>query len=181
MRVFTFDDFVEFSRQRTNFRTRPHQRDGRPQPQPQVFELIPQRPWQPIVELWEKAGNIVGLPVPVVVVDGKQLVERFRSNVQSGQVETFPRGHIADGRFHRVGLAAATVQDPLDDPQVLAVARPEKLAILVGPEPVHVEDLGRTGHSFPKVQPVLEVVGHVVAAERQHGHWVAATSPCLPN
>ncbi len=78
------------------------------------------------------------------------------------------------GVFDGVGLAAAAVENPLDDPQVLAVAGPEELALLVAAEPVDVEDLGRAVHPLAHGQPVLEVVAHVVAAEGQHGHRVAA-------
>jgi hypothetical protein len=60
----------------------------------------------------------------------------------------------------------------------LAVAGPDELAGLVLAEPVHAEDLGQVvAHAFElvlHVQPVLEVVAHVVAAERQHGERVAA-------
>ena len=102
------------------------------------------------------------------------LSERLARDVQAGQVEAFGRGHVADRRLHGVGLAAAAVENPLDHAQVLAVARPEELAVLIGAEPVDVEDLGRVGHPPAHVQPVLEVVAHVVAAEGQHGHRVAA-------
>ena len=87
-------------------------------------------------------------------------------------------GHGADGRVDRVGLVRDALEDPLEHPRVLAVAGPQERAVRVLAEPVHVEDLraaaSRSGASAPMLQPVGEVVGHVVAAERQHGEGVAA-------
>jgi len=42
------------------------------------------------------------------------------------------------------------------------------------PEPVHPEDARRIWNPPADVQPVAEIVGHVVAAKWQHGHGVAA-------
>ena len=52
------------------------------------------------------------------------------------------------------------------------------MTLVVGSEPVDVEDrqdLGALGFQpLAQVEPVLEVVAHVVAAEGQHGERVAA-------
>ena len=53
--------------------------------------------------------------------------------------------HPADRRLARVGAAAAAVDDPLEHAHVLAEARPEKFAVVVLAEPVHVEDARRIG------------------------------------
>ena len=97
------------------------------QPLPQRFQLAPQGLREAVAELLEEAGDAVGLLVPIAAVDGEELVRGCsRSDVQAGQVEAFGRGHVADGRAHGVGLAAAAVEDPLDHAEVLAVARPEE-------------------------------------------------------
>ena len=49
-----------------------------------------------------------------------------------------------------------------------------KSPALVLAEPVDAEDARRVGYLSAELQPVVEVVGHVVAAERQHRHRVAA-------
>ena len=54
------------------------------------------------------------------------------------------------------------------------VAGPEELAVVVLAEPVDVEDAGRGGERALHLDPVAEVVAHVIAAEGQHGHGVAA-------
>ena len=73
-------------------------------------------------------------------------------------------------------LAAAAAEDPREHAAVLAVARPEELAVGVLAEPVDVEELRqlRLVGRFADAQPVREVVAHVVAAERQHRERVAA-------
>ncbi len=66
-----------------------------------------------------------------------------------------------------------SLEDPLQDAQVVAEARPEELAVFGGAEPVHAEDPRRTRQRAADVEPVLPVVAHVVAAEGQHRHRVA--------
>ncbi len=66
------------------------------------------------------------------------------------------------------------VDDPLQDAEVVAEAGPEELAVLVAAEPVDVEDPRRVLEPAAEVEPVAEVVAHVVAAEGQHGERVAA-------
>ena len=83
-------------------------------------------------------------------------------------------GGPADGGFFALGAAADAVDDPLEDAHVFAVAGPEEFAVLVFAEPVDVEDARRGGEGALHLEPVTEVVAHVVAAEGEHGHGVAA-------
>ena len=53
------------------------------------------------------------------------------------------RRDVADRRFLRPAAAADALDHPLEHAHVLAVARPEELAVGVAAEPVHAEDLGR--------------------------------------
>src|SRR6185437_8199870 len=41
-------------------------------------------------------------------------------------------------------------------------------------EPVHMENFRRLSDALAHLQPVLEIIGHVVPAERKHGHRIAA-------
>ena len=130
VRVLALDGVVQFGGQRANLRARLQQRERRTEPLAKLFELVPQRAGKPLAELLEEGRDVVGLVVPVVAVDGEQLGQRLARDVQAGQVEAVGGGHVADGRLHGVGLAAAAVENPLDHPQVLAVARPEIVAVL---------------------------------------------------
>ena len=54
----------------------------------------------------------------------------------------------ADRRLAAPRLAGAALQHPGQHAQILAVARPEELALRIAPEPVHVVDAGRAGLSL---------------------------------
>src|SRR2546427_5637808 len=64
-------------------------------------------------------------------------------------------------------------RSPLQHAHVLAKSRPDKSALRVAPKPVDAEDLRRMLHSAAHVQPVSEIVAHVIAAEREHRHRIA--------
>ena len=70
--------------------------------------------------------------------------------------------------------AVAAVDDPAQHAQVVAESRPQELAVLVLAEPVDVEDLRQSSRPAFEPQPVRQVVGEVVAAERLHRHRVTA-------
>ena len=94
--------------------------------------------------------------------------------MQTIQIQSVGRGHKANRGFHRVARTFRALEDPLQHAAILAIARPQEFAVFILPEPVHVEDLwqpgaGRGSH----LEPMAEVVAHVVTAERQHGHRVA--------
>ncbi len=85
-------------------------------------------------------------------------------------------GMTADRRLHGRAVTGAAREHPGQHARVLAVAGPQEAPVGVLAEPVDVEDLRqlrRIGCS-PDLQPVGEVVGHVVAAERQHRERVEA-------
>ena len=72
-------------------------------------------------------------------------------------------------------VALAATEDPGQHARVLAVAGPQELAVLALAEPVDVEDPRQLGAlAAADLQPVAEVVSHVVATERQHRHRVPA-------
>src|SRR5437879_4590143 len=85
-------------------------------------------------------------------------------------------GEPADGRVDGVRLAVAPLKYPLQHAAILAIARPQELAVFVLTEPVHVINLRqlRWLELRADLEPVCEVITHVVAAEREHGHGVAA-------
>ena len=52
-------------------------------------------------------------------------------------------------------------------------AGPNEIAVFIFPEPVNGKDAGRVRNFAAKIKPVVEVISHVVAAERQHSKRVA--------
>ena len=90
------------------------------------------------------------------------------SSVSASRVGTNPIG-----RFRRLPFAFHALENPFQHARIVPEARPQKLAVGAPAEPVHVENLRRVGNLSAHVQPVLEIVAHVVAAEGQHGHGIA--------
>src|ERR1700688_4979964 len=74
-----------------------------------------------------------------------------------------------------------TIHDPLQHAHVLAEARPQELAVFVLAEPVDMIDPGSLAQGALHLDPVPEIIAHVIAAERQHGHWIAADLPHRPD
>ena len=97
-------------------------------------------------------------------------------DVEAVCIEGVGGGEVADGGLFCFGGAVEAVEDPFEDTAVFAVARPHEVARFVTAEPVDEEDLGEFFFIgfCSYLEPMLEVVGHVVAAEGEHGHWVEA-------
>src|SRR5262249_55987458 len=73
-------------------------------------------------------------------------------------------------------FAIATIEDPLQNATVFAIAWPQVSAIFILTKPVHIEDSRQLGcfRLLPDFQPVRKVVSHVISAKREHGHGIAA-------
>src|SRR5580693_2364433 len=65
------------------------------------------------------------------------------------------------------------VEHPFQDAHVFAVTGPEKFSIFISAEPVHMENLGRVLNLPSHLEPMPEIIAHVVTAERKHGHGIA--------
>src|SRR5262245_54095318 len=79
---------------------------------------------------------------------------------------------IANRRLGGSHLAMHAPEYPAQHAQVLAKTGPQELAFGILAEPVHPEDQRRLGEPLPHTEPVAEIVSHVVAAKRQHGHRI---------
>ena len=96
-----------------------------------------------------------------------------RTNMQSVESQGVPRRNKADGRFFGFAAAFHPLQNPFQNANIVPVARPKKFSVRAFAKPVHMENLGRMRDALAHVQPVLEIIGHVVAAEGQHRHGIA--------
>src|SRR2546426_444093 len=106
--------------------------------------------------LVEPAQFIQGLE-PLVTVTAKRFFEPGGRDIQAAGVDGREGRDIPDRGLPGFCLAADPLDDPLEDPHVLAVAGPEEPAPAVAAEPVHAEDPGRLGEPAPDVEPVAEV------------------------
>src|SRR3954452_19014096 len=131
---------------------------------------------QLVAELGQVLAHLRELGLDRVLVDREQPLQGLGREVEPVDVQRALGRDASDRRVGRLGLAVAAAEDPLQDTGVLAEAGPQELALVVLAEPVDVEDLRQlVGVALgADVQPVLEVVGHVVAAEGQHGEGVEA-------
>ena len=130
---------------------------------------------QPVVQLHKQLLVREQFLLPGAAVNRHQLVELLtREVLHPAPVQMLVARHPADRALDAERAAVRALDDPLQDAKVLAEARPQEIAFLVAPEPVHAENPQRVRQVPPEVQPVVEVVGHVVAGERQHREWVAA-------
>src|SRR4029077_16951739 len=75
-----------------------------------------------------------------------------------------------------MGLAFTALENPLQDAAIFSVPGPDHFAIFILTEPVHVINPRqlRWFRLCSDLEPVREVIAHVVAAEWKHPHGVPA-------
>src|ERR1044071_2433192 len=122
------------------------------------------------------------LLLPRRAIDARKLCvlrrRELRFDPRPGEV--FEARHDPERCLDSRGIALAAARDPLKHAHVLAEARPDELAFRVAAEPVHPEDLRRTREAAAHLQPVAEVVAHVVATESKHRHRIAPDHADFP-
>ena len=102
-----------------------------------------------------------------------------RRDIQTSQIQVIFIRQITDSCLPCAGFAVDTFAHPFQGAAVFAESGPQELAIAALAEPVHVENLRGFALQFiAHIKPVLEIIAHVVAAERQHGKRVV-TYPTL--
>src|SRR5579883_1664327 len=85
--------------------------------------------------------------------------------LQAAPVQVLVARHPANGTLDADRAPVRPLDDPLENAHVLAEAGPEEIALRVTPEPVHAEDARRIGQMAAKIEPVVEIVRHVIAGE----------------
>ena len=128
---------------------------------------------QAVVELFEQFAMPEQFTLPLFAVDGHQLIERFLREIEAVPAEILVARHPADWTFDPGSAPAHSADHPLQDAHVLAVAGPDELSLFVLAEPVDAENPRRITQPTPHLQPMVEIVAHVVAAERQHRERIA--------
>ena len=112
---------------------------------------------------------------PAVHVHAEQLGNIRGRKIKPLSIQIRELGKLANRRIHGMNFAIAAIEDPFQNPAVLAESGPEEFALVVGAEPVHVKDPGQLGaRPVADAQKVSEVIAHVVAEEGKHGHRVTA-------
>src|SRR5665213_1928374 len=140
-------------------------------------ELLGELGRQLVAERRPVLTHLRQLRQPAVGVDLEQLGHHLRRDVETLGIDPAraDRRHEPDGGFLGLRVPGQPAEDPRQHPGVLAEAGPHELAGVVLAEPVDVEDLRHLGAFTPADgQPVVEVVAHVISAERQHRHRIEA-------
>src|SRR4051812_12186282 len=93
-------------------------------------------------------SRVVGLDLghllaPALGVDRHETLHRGLVDVESADVDRRWRRHASDGGRDAVAAAFDLFDDPLQDPAVVAEARPHELAVVAFTEPVHPEQPGQ--------------------------------------
>src|SRR6185503_9678928 len=107
-----------------------------------------------------------------------QFFKILAREVEPGPVDVLIPRNPADGSLAAAPMAMNAFDDPSQYSHVFAESRPEELAILIFAEPVHLKNPRSGIKAALHLDPVPEVVAHVVAAEGEHGHRI---TPDLSN
>jgi len=117
-----------------------------------------------------------GLHTDAFAVDLHELVKVFFTHVKTAPIQIAVAGHPADRGFLSPSAPGGALDDPAEWAHVVAEAWPHPFGVPVLAEPVDVEDARGLGELALHFDPMAKIVAHVVAAEGEHGHWVAADS-----
>src|SRR4029077_6873134 len=119
---------------------------------------------------------------PTLDVYTEKLLNMRALYVETSGIEIGDLGNPADWGLRGVHLSVTTLKNPFQNAAVFAEARPQKLAIRILTKPVDVENFRqlRWLRVLTYLEPMAEVVAHVVAAEPQHGPGIAAQLSGFP-
>src|SRR5271165_1454438 len=126
-----------------------------------------------IVETDEELFVPENLLFPLRAIDGLEEVEFLARKVEALPMDIVKVRGPADRSFFALRVAAHAVHDPLQNAHILRIARPEEFPVAILSEPVDMEDSWRGAKIALHSDPMPEVISHVVAAKRQHGHRIA--------
>ena len=128
-----------------------------------------------VADLGVETFDVFNVVEPRRTVDLKQILYRVgRDAVKSLYVDVLGVRNVTYRRAYRADLILATLDYPEQNSEVVAVTRPDEVALVVGSEPVDVENLRRIRYDFAHIEPMFEIFAHIVTDERTHRHRIAA-------
>src|SRR2546426_12651619 len=120
-------------------------------------------------------------PLPLPAVDRAHALELVAAEAfQTLPIQILEIWDLADGCFNRIASALTALHNPLEHSHVLAVPRPDEFPIGIGTKPIDAEDARALRHRAPQLEPMVEVVTHVVTDKRDHCHRIAPHTPTFP-
>src|SRR6478736_6591035 len=114
------------------------------------------------------------LPLPCLVVNALNLIEIAARELETFPIHVFVLWLPAERRFLSQRATTNAIDDPLQHAHILSESRPEKLSVGVLAKPIDEKDPRRLAERALHLDPMAEVVAHVIAAEGKHGHRIAS-------
>src|SRR5579883_2001548 len=106
-------------------------------------------------------------------IDAHQFFETFFAYIQTVPIDIFIAWHPSQHRLYCACMSMNAIRHPLQYSHVLAKTRPHNSAGLIHAEPIHAKDSWCMINTKANLQPVIEIVTHVITTERQHSHGIA--------
>src|SRR5690606_31514444 len=110
--------------------------------------------------------------------------------ISFAEIEAIP-GNILVARrnaqqmFLPICLTLYALEHPFQNTHVFTEAWPDKTTAVIGLKPVHTKDSRMRSIDvvklFTQMQPMGNIRAHAVAAEREHGEWVATHHALRPD
>ncbi len=145
------------------------------EPLSEFSELVCERSGQ----LGSEAGvvflHVVDFVEPALFIYAEEFPDIIGVELQIIEVEGVLSGEEADGAFDGAAGSFDAFADPFEDAAVFAEAGPEPASVVTFTEPIdeeHAWEFGAVG-AVGEVEPMAEVIAHVIAAEGEHGEGVA--------
>src|SRR5262249_34379170 len=113
------------------------------EPLEQGFALAVHLRRESAAEAGEELPDALGFLHPVLARDGAQLIHHVRGEIEPLGVDGPLGGEPADRGIDGAAAPVAALQDPVEDAQAVAEARPQEFALSVLPEPADVENVQR--------------------------------------
>ena len=110
---------------------------------------------------------------PRGAVESLQLFKFFAGEIQTLPIDIFITRHPANGGFFGSATPAHAIEDPFQHTHIFTKARPRKITGFILTEPVHVENARGLREIALHINPMPEIIAHVVPAEGQHRHRIA--------
>src|SRR5438552_18928933 len=102
--------------------------------------------------------------LPDIAINRHQGVELLTGEVfHTTPVQVLVARHTANRTLDTYRTAMRSLDNPLQDAHIITKARPHVIALGITTEPIHAEYTRRIGQLTPEVQPMVEVVSHMIA------------------
>ena len=126
-----------------------------------------------VANLLVEVVNALAVLKPKLVINGKKISESLLGDVKAFKLDVINVGNVTDRSLNSAYLTVAASKDPHKNTHIVAEAGPDEVTLVIGSEPVNVEDLRSVGKNLTHIEPVLPVVTHIVAYEGTHSHRIA--------